>query len=283
MISSSTRIIAVTAILVGSIGPALAEFEIQESTIDPGETQLQYRGAWHTGLPSYEAVEDISLLPDTEEAPLRQSHDFEIQYSPTTYWLVALTQVLDEPIDDNGADLNAIEFETQFELITREGDGLGLSIQGGTEQPVFEARDETDPEIAFGPIVELSKSNYTLVLNPLFFRVIGDKNDQEGFGFEYGWQGRKELFGERLWLAVEMFGEVEDMSNAGPFNEQQHSIGPAFYYTFGKEDDDFVGDDDLADIDRKSKELTVSLGAQFGLTDATSDVAIKVFIGYEFD
>ncbi len=281
MISCSTRIIAVTAILVGSIGPALAEFEIQESTIDPGETQLQYRGAWHRGLPANEEIESIDLSTDPGDAPLKQSQDFEIQYSPTTFWLVALTHVFDEPADEHFR-LNSIEFETQFELITREGDGLGFSVQGGTEQPVFEVREEADPEIAIGPIVELSKSNYTLVLNPLFFREIGDKNDQEGFGFEYGWQGRKELFGERLWLAVEMFGEIEDMSNAGPFNEQQHSIGPAFYYTFGKEDD-FVGDDDLVDIDRKSKELTVSLGAQFGLTDATSDVAIKVFIGYEFD
>ena len=279
--SCGARLATATAIVFLCIRPALAEFEIQESTIDPGETQLQYRGAWHRGLPASEEIEDIDLSPEPGEAPLRQSQDFEIQYSPTSYWLVALTHVFDEPADDHFR-LNSIEFETQFELITREGDGLGLSVQGGTEQPVFEVREEADPEIAFGPIVELSKSNYTLVLNPLFFREIGDKNDQEGFGFEYGWQGRKEFFGERLWLAVEMFGEIEDMSNAAPFNEQQHSIGPAFYYTFGKEDD-FVGDDDLYDIDRKSKELTVSLGAQFGLTDATSDFALKVFIGYEFD
>ncbi|MEM9590222.1 MAG: hypothetical protein AAF967_02660 [Pseudomonadota bacterium] len=273
----SRTIFALTVMVWTS--PAHAEFEIQESTIDPGETQLQYRGAWHRGLPKGEETEDVDLSLDPGEAALKQSQDFEIQYSPTSFWLVALTHVFDEPAD-NYFRLNSIEFETQFELVTREGDGLGLAIQGGTEQPVFDTVDEADPEIAFGPIVELSKSNYTLVLNPLFFREIGDKNDQEGFGFEYGWQGRKELFGERLWLAVEMFGEIEDMSNAGPFDLQQHSIGPAFYYTFGKEDD---FDDDWGDIDRKSKELTVSVGAQFGLTKATSDVALKIFIGYEFD
>ncbi|MEM7398354.1 MAG: hypothetical protein AAGF48_11075 [Pseudomonadota bacterium] len=273
----SRTIFALTVMVWTS--PAHAEFEIQESTIDPGETQLQYRGAWHRGLPKGEETEDVDLSLDPGEAALKQSQDFEIQYSPTSFWLVALTHVFDEPAD-NYFRLNSIEFETQFELVTREGDGLGLAIQGGTEQPVFDTVDEADPEIAFGPIVELSKSNYTLVLNPLFFREIGDKNDQEGFGFEYGWQGRKELFGERLWLAVEMFGEIEDMSNAGPFDLQQHSIGPAFYYTFGKEDD---FEDDWGDIDRKSKELTVSVGAQFGLTKATSDVALKIFIGYEFD
>ena len=57
-------------------------------------------------------------------------------------------------------------------------------------------------------------------------------------------------------------------------------MGPAVYYTFGKEDD---FDDELYDVDRKSKELTLSVGAQFGLTKATSDVALKIFIGYEFD
>jgi len=275
----ATFLIVVVLVVAGSMRPALAEFEIQESTIDPGETQLQYRGAWHRGLPASGAIEGIDLSTDPGDAPLKQSQDFEIQYSPTTFWLVALTHVFDEPAGEHFR-LNSIEFESQFELITREGDGLGLAVQGGTEQPVFEVREEADPEVAIGPIVELSKWNYTLVLNPLFFKEIGDKNEQEGFGFDYGWQWRKELFGERLWLAVEMFGEIEDMANAGPFDLQQHSIGPAFYYTFGKEDD---FDGELYEVDRKSKELTVSAGLQFGLTKATSDVALKIFIGYEFD
>jgi hypothetical protein len=280
MMLRAAFLLAMLVFAMVSQRPAFAEFEIQESTIDPGETQLQYRGAWHRGLPAGGEIEGIDLSPDPGDAPLKQSQDFEIQYSPTTFWLVALTHVFDEPAGEHFR-LNSIEFESQFELVTREGDGLGLAVQGGTEQPVFEVREVADPEVNIGPIVELSKSNYTLVLNPLFFREIGDKNDQEGFGFEYGWQGRKELFGERLWLAVEMFGEIEDLSNAGPFDLQQHSIGPAFYYTFGKEDD--FGDDDLYDVDRKSKELTLSVGAQFGLTKATSDVALKIFIGYEFD
>lgn len=278
-IRSLRRIAAVAAVLVASAGPAVAEFEIQESTIDPGEIQLQYRGAWHSGIPPQEEAADLDPLPDIEEAPLRQSHEFELQMSVTSHWLLALTHAFDEPIQGDFR-LSAIEFETQVEFITREGDGLGLAVQGGTERPVHEARLETDPDIHFGPIVELSKSNYTLVLNPLFFKQYGDVNDQEGFGFEYGWQGRYEAMGGKLWLAVEMFGEIEDMSNAGPFDQQLHSIGPAFYYTFGTDDDDEGGEEDPY---AKSRELTLSLGAQFGLTEQTSDVALKVFIGYEFN
>jgi hypothetical protein len=255
---------------VASAGPAFAEFEIQESTIDPGEIQLQYRGAWHSGLPKGDTG---PVLPDDEEAPLRQSHEFELQMSPTSHWLLALTHGFDEPVDGEFR-LSAIEFESQIELITLEGNGLGLAIQGGVEKPVFEASEEEPPDFHFGPILEVAQDKFLLTLNPLFFKELGDLADQEGWGFEYGWQAKYEVT-KRLSLALEMFGEIGDMANAGPFNEQQHSIGPAFYYTIEAEEGDGI-------TVPKSRELTLSLGGQIGLTDATSDFAVKVFIGYEY-
>jgi hypothetical protein len=256
--------------LAAAANPAMAEFEIQESTIDPGEIQLQYRGAWHSGLP---AGETGPVLPDDEEAPLRQSHEFELQMSPTTHWLLALTHAFDEPADGDFR-LSAIEFESQIELITREGNGLGFAVQGGVEKPVLEAREEEAPDFHFGPIVELAQGDFLLTLNPLFFRELGHLAEQDGLGFEYGWQASYELT-TRLSLALEMFGEIADLANSGPFNEQEHSIGPAFYYTIEAEEGDGVRVP-------KSRELTLSLGGQIGLTDATSDFALKVFIGYEY-
>lgn len=278
------RVASAATIAIAAATPALAEFEIQESTIDPGEIQLQYRGAWHSGVPAADLDDDVDLglIIDEPEALLLQSHEFEFQMSVTSRWLLALTHAFAEPVKDQ-FQLEAIEFESQIEFIEREGDGVGLAIQGGMEKPVLEASDKFDPDLHFGPIVELSKSNFTLVTNPLFFKLIGDLNRQEGWGFEYGWQGRYEAFGGRLWLAVEMFGEIEDMSNAGPFDQQLHSLGPTFYYTFGKDDDEEGAGDEDEDIYQKSRELTVSLGAQFGLTKEASDVALKVFIGYEFN
>ncbi len=267
------RVTTGTALLLLSVAPALAEFEIQESTIDAGEVQIQYRGAWHSGLPKGDAAEDLDLLPDEEEAPLRQSHDLELQMSITSHWLVALTHTFDEPIRDQFR-LSAIEVETQIELITLVGDGLGLAVQGGVEKPVLEASREEAPDFSLGPIVELAKNDFLLTLNPLFFREFGELADQEGWGFEYGWQAKYDVT-ERLALALEMFGEIDDLANSGPFNDQQHSIGPAFYYTLGEAEFDEFGKGEGA-------ELVLSLGAQFGLTDSTSDAALKVFIGYEF-
>jgi hypothetical protein len=266
------HVIAGTALLLLPVAPALAEFEIQESTIDPGEIQLQYRGAWHSGLPKGDAA-DLDVLPDEEEAPLRQSHDVELQMSITSRWLVALTHTFDEPIADDFR-LSALEVESQIELITLVGDGLGLAVQGGVEKPLLEARREEAPDFSLGPIIELAKSDFLLTLNPLFFREFGELAEQEGWGFEYGWQAKYDVT-ERLALALEMFGEIDELRNSGPFDEQQHSIGPAFYYTLGEAEVDEFGKGEGA-------ELVLSLGAQFGLTEQTSDAALKVFIGYEF-
>jgi hypothetical protein len=271
---------AASLLLVASASPVSAEFEIQESTIDAGEIQLQYRGAGHSGLAkgNQEAPPAAeSVLPDEEEGPLRQSHEFELQMSVTSHWLLAFTHAFDQP-DDEDFRLSAIEFESQIELITLEGDGFGLAVQGGGEKPLEEAIEEEPGDFHFGPIVELAKSKFLLTLNPLFFKEQGELAEQEGLGFEYGWQGRYQAT-KRLSLALEMFGEIEDLANAGPFKEQLHSIGPAFYYTFG--DVEEVGEE--AAGNRKYQELTVSLGAQFGLTEQASDVALKVFIGYEFN
>ena len=271
------RLFAVCCLTLTTAAPVLAEFEIQESTIDPGEIQLQYRGAWHEGLPSIstEEADEDALLPADEEAPLRQSHEAELQMSVTSHWLLAVTHGFEQAADDT-LKLTSIEAETQVELITLEGEGLGLAVQGGVEQPVLDARDDEAGDYHFGPIVELAKNKFLLTLNPLFYKERGDRAEQDGWGFEYGWQLRY-VPTPKLWLTVEMFGEVEDMANAGSFAQQVHSIGPAFYYIFGA-DDDVGGETE----EEGSAELTLSLGAQFGLTEEASDVALKVFIGYEF-
>jgi len=63
-----------TVFLLATIGltakPALAEFEIQESQIEKGEIELEYRGAVHWGIPK-QTEHEGSL--EEEEAGLRQS------------------------------------------------------------------------------------------------------------------------------------------------------------------------------------------------------------------
>jgi hypothetical protein len=56
---------------------ALAEFEIQEASIEKGETEFEYRGSYHWGVPGVtEANENGNDLV--------QSHEFELQYRRTS-------------------------------------------------------------------------------------------------------------------------------------------------------------------------------------------------------
>jgi len=72
---------------VGTTKPALAEFEIQESQVEKGEVEVEYRGAVHWGFPKAEreGAEEEGALEEGEEGEfLRQSHDLEFQglYQP---------------------------------------------------------------------------------------------------------------------------------------------------------------------------------------------------------
>ena len=38
-----------------------------------------------------------------------------------------------------------------------------------------------------------------------------------------------------------MFGEIEDLANAGSFDDQTHSLGPTLFYNPGEEEDEGEG------------------------------------------
>jgi hypothetical protein len=247
--------------------PAVAEFQIQEATIEKGETEFEYRGAYHWGVP--EATESNENAND-----LVQSHEFELQYSFTNWLLVQLTVGLEQPLHE---DFEASDFEIEPEvaLIKRKGDGIALSFQGGYEKST---NGEADV-IGFGPIVELARDKLLITLNPLFTGQVGPNRETEGLGFEYGWRAEYD-FAKHWGIGVEMFGEIEDLSNAGSFNQQNHSIGPTFFWSPTNKEED-VGDAAGGDEEENKGpgpaplELSFNVGVQFGLTDATSDTALK--------
>jgi hypothetical protein len=275
--------IAAAVLSLTSAKPVLAEFEIQEADIEKGEIEIQYFGAVHSGLPDTGgAIGDA----EEEEAPLRQSHELQFQMGITDWWLLSITNGFDQPDGDN-LKMSSVELETQFQLVKRHGDGIALAVQGGYAQALNHGDEGQPNEFSFGPIVELAKGPLVLTLNPLFNRQQGEFANQEGLGFEYGWQVKYE-YSQKLDLALEMFGNIEDLANPGSFNDQEHSLGPVLYLNFGNEGGDEdeklgLGDDDEKNgSEKKEAEFTVGVGALFGLTDATSDVALKVMGQLQF-
>ena len=211
--------------------------------------------------------EETGAVAEEEEGEfLRQSHDFEVAYGIFERWLVSATLGTDEPLDQD-FDLSSVALELQYELIERKGNGLGLGFTGGYG---FATRGGEFDEIEFGPIVELASGKLLLTLNPFFNAQVGDNRQTDGLGFEYGWRAEYDF--ARRW-GVEMFGEIEDLSNAGSFNDQPHSLGPTLFYNPGQED--HAESDDDYHSGPPEMEVSLNVGVQFGLTDATSDTALK--------
>jgi hypothetical protein len=286
VLSAAVSALATAGLTIGMTKPALAEFEIQESGVEKGEVELEYRGAVHWGFPKQEREEAGEAADDDGEGEeeeagevdeeeeegefLRQSHDFEIQYGITERWLFSTTLGTDEPLDDD-FDVSGVEVELQYEIIQREGNGLGLAFTGGYG---FATRGGEADEIEFGPIVELASGKLLLTFNPFFSAQVGDNRETDGLGFEYGWRAEYD-FAKHWGIGVEMFGEIEDLANAGSFDDQTHSLGPTLFYNPGEEEDENGDDDDDKVAEAPEREFSLNVGVQFGLTDATSDTALK--------
>ena len=265
------------SLVIGTTRPALAEFEIQESNIEKGAVELEYRGAVHWGLPEADTskgAKDAAGAAQEEEAnvPLRQSHEFEVEYGVTEWWLVTFTLGAEQPVGE-AFNLTSVEFETQVEFIERKGNGIGFSFQGGYAQATVSGDAN---EIAFGPIVELAQGPLVLTLNPLFTAQVGDNANTDSLRFQYGWRAEYD-FAKHWGAGVEMFGEIEDLSHTGSFDDQNHSIGPTLFYKPGGDDDEGEnGNDDEEKLaGPPATEFSLNVGVQFGLTDVTSDTALK--------
>jgi hypothetical protein len=275
---------------------ALAEFEIQEAGVEKGEKECEYRGAVHWGFPKKEreeaeeeeddeaadddddaAEEEVGALEEEEEGEfVRQSHDVECEYGVTNRIKVGATLSADEPLHED-FDLSSVSPALLYALIKREGNGFALSFQ--TEYG-FATRGHEADELEFGPIMEIASGGFLLTTNTFFTSQVGEHRETDSLGFDYGWRAQQRV--AKKWaVGVEMFGEIEDLSNAGSFNDQTHSIGPTLFYMPGGSDDDDDNGNGGDDNDDKrlagpaEMEFSLNVGVQFGLTDVTSDTALK--------
>lgn len=257
-------------LLLGLPAQVRAEFQVQEAGVEKGEVEVEYRGAYHTGL------------PDGDDA-IRQSHESEMEIGITDWWLLQIGGEFTE-LRDSDLEGESVEIEAIFELVERKGDGFGIAFQIGYEAAL---RDEEADEFAFGPIVEFKSGCFLTILNTFFSNQVGRFDETDGLGLEYAARLTADI-GKRYAVGVEAFGEIEDLSNAGSFDEQEHTVGPVLLISFGDDEDEAgeaAGGDDNEAGGMKQPEppkLSLALGVQFGLTEEASDAAFRFGASFEF-
>lgn len=204
---------------------ARAEFEIPQVNAEAGSIEAEYRGATHDG---------VLLAEPGEEADLEQSHELEFQLAPTDWWMYRIAPGLTQPL---GGDLQYNDFvaETQFVLLRRPPEGLGVAFMFGYTKYFGEEQGEPD-EYEYGPIIEYASGPWLLTLNPLLTGERG-RDAASGTGFEYAAQLQYQ-FAKHWAIAALAFGEIENLSNAGPFEDQVHRAGPTLYLLLGEEEFD---------------------------------------------
>lgn len=248
---------AALLILIRPSGQARAEFEIPEVDAEKGAFEAEYRGAAHGGLPRADEDDGRELL--------RQSHELELQYGLTDWWMLRLTPNVEEP-DGGNIKLASIGIETQFVLMSRNDGLLGIALMAGYGPYSFFIEDEEVDEFEFGPVVEFAPGRWLFTFNPRLFDEIGSTADQEWLGFEYAAQARYSVT-NRWGVAVLGFGEIEELVNTGPFEAQVHLFGPSLYVFSAPE---------------AEREWTLGAGVLFGLTESSSDTALRVTFAVEY-
>jgi len=89
---------------------------------------------------------------------------------------------------------------------------------------LFVDLDQPD-ELEFGPVIEVARKDWLATFNPRLARDVGEFADQESLGFEYAAQVNYR-FAKRWSITALGFGEIDDLANAGGFDDQSSRTRP---------------------------------------------------------
>lgn len=121
--------------------------------------------------------------------------------------------------------------------------------------------DDADLELELKPIIEKDIGRFSLVLNPVFEKVLYGEGHHEGFEFGYR-NGAYYRWLRYLSPGVEVYGAIGLIDNSDPLDDQQHYIFPVLWGQF-------------------PHGIEYSVGPGFGLTKNSDHVLVKFNIELE--
>lgn len=237
------------SLLILGMRPADAQFYVRSPDVEKGELTLEEHGAFYSG--------------PGEDERRRQSHEVEAKYGFTDRWEGIVEGFFGQDI---GESIEARQFELggQYEIVEREGDGLGLAFRSIYE---FALQSGEPDELLFGPLGKYVWGRDSLTINTFFVGQLGDNREIDGVELTVNWRLKHEM-NEKWAVGVEGYSEIEDLVHAGSFDEQEHRLGPVAYYETGGHDG--------------KPEWEFAAGVLFGASDATSDLTYKIDAEVEF-
>jgi len=256
--------------------PAMAELEIQEPEVEAGEVEFEIISGWATDRPKGDDLEY-----------LKQSHEAEIELGINNFLKFELGAEFEEEVEIEDGEkepsslkFSEIELGVQLELLNVTEHGIGLALVAGYTAAQV---DEENDSINWGAIAKLASGPVSLTVNGTFSDPRTDDAEEDHVNFGYGAQAKYQI-NEMVALAAEAFGEIDNVYNPVDRDEQVHQLGPVLYLSWerGEESEGEKGDDAENGEEEEGLEVTLGLGALFGLTDVTPDTSIKAILEIEF-
>ncbi len=254
VISHRQHLIAVAAVTAGLVvawtQPARAELQVRSPFVDWRELEFE-----HNGL--------VTFGPKGSDTDRAQSYTNSIGYGVTPWWEIELEG---EMSSGGGQHLiwDATTLENTFQ-ITERGKYF---VDVGFFAEYSQATGPSPNSVTFGPILYKELTIFGVdtghTLNVFFSRETGG-GASRATEFEVAWQSVA-LIHPLFAPGFEYYGTIDDLGNAGSFNQQEHFIGPVLtgfksFSPFGK--------------------LKYEVGYLFGMTSATPKGAVRWKLEYE--
>ncbi len=240
-----SRLLSITAAsAVALAAPAYAVFNISSPGVKPGLLELELRNRWD--------FDDPSASQDGY-----RNHVLKAEYGFND-WFAAEIQGKAEKRQSNEYEFAASAIETKFRLAKPGEWWADPAIKLGYEW-AYTPSTINKAKVKF--LFEKNIGKWNSVLNLNFGKEMGT-NARKDTDFDAGWRVKYKLH-KNFEPGVEMYNSWGELSRTGDFdNDQKHRIGPMFFGEI-------------------VPGLKYQAGYLFGISDATEDGSLKLFLKYE--
>lgn len=232
-------------------------------------TQATFAATFKTYSPNIEAGEvelevySHTTYDSTESKNGKDKYKFEAGYGVSENWFTAVYGEIEKNKSNNKNEYVATGWENIISL-TEQGKywaDFGVYFE-------YEVSNEAGGADKFETklLIEKQQGDFIHSFNLIFERKLGSGASNVT---EYGYVWRsKWAFSQAFAAGIEAYGEFGEVGNPNPKEQQQHRIGPVLYGEFGKTQD--------------GTKFKYEVGYLLGLTNATSEAALKGVLEYEF-
>lgn len=286
--------------LPAAAGPAIGQFEVKTLDAEPGEIEFQSQNAYSFGVPRRSVVQDGGGdLEGDDNSQARARNALELEFGLTHFLKGRIGIEYEAERREEFTTLRQAEGFDALKLdeyaaelivvaIPRHGDGFGLGAVVEYEVPAEKGGSQT---LVAGPIFEWASGPWELTLIPTIVQFMGGpRNDagQRDEKMDFAYANRLVYhWSDSLDLALEAYGTVERIGGRGGRSEEaalfgdfdQHRLGPVIYWNFKPDWGSGATD---ADDDGEAGEVSLGIGALFGLNAATPDTTLKLSMEYVF-